>query len=115
MKFETLTYPTPPEYLKEIFTSSAANFDLQFGSVFLAKGTRIPESDWTRHDQAKIVYLVAGKVNLYLEEQPDFKKIIKTGDTFMVEKYEAHYGEVLEDTQLIFVLFGKKDIENKEE
>ena len=109
MKFEKLTYPIPPEYLKDIFTQSTNAFDLQFGSVFLTKGTRIPETGWTRHDQAKIVYLVSGKTNLYLEKHAGFKQRVQTGDTFMVEKYEEHYGEVLEDTQIIFVLFGKKD------
>tara|TARA_R110002073_G_scaffold72537_1_gene177315 strand:- start:309905 stop:310240 length:336 start_codon:yes stop_codon:yes gene_type:complete len=111
MKIEKLTYPMPPEYLKEVFKKSTAEFDLQFGTVFLEKGTRIPEKDWTRHDQTKIVYIVSGKTHLFIEKDPDFKQLVQSGDSFMVEKNEAHRGEVIADTQLIFVLFGKKELE----
>ena len=113
MKIEKLTYPIPPEYLKEVFVKATPEFELQFGSVFLKKGTQIPEKDWTRHNQVKIVYIVSGKTMLFTEKDSDFKQLVQGGDTFMVEKHEAHRGEILEDTQLIFVLFGKKEQINK--
>lgn len=43
-----------------------------------------------------------------LESQPDLKRNLIAGEYFMVDYFEGHGGIVIEDTKIIFVLFGKK-------
>ena len=58
------------EHLKEIFNHKESHLQLQFGTVHLKKGTRIPEEGFTKYEQKKIVYLLKGKVKLQLENDP---------------------------------------------
>ena len=109
MKIFNVTYPSgsKDDYLKELFIHAEEAFNLQFGTVFLKKGTRIPEEGFTHHDQKKIVFLVEGKVKILLENQPNFVRNLKAGECFMVDYFEEHGGVVIEDAKIIFVLFGK--------
>jgi len=111
MELAKLDYPSgaPDDYLKELFSHEGSNFHLQYGTAFLKKGVRTPfEGDWTKHDQSKIVCILKGNVQLKLEAQNKGIVILKPGDLFKVDKFEGHAGEILEDTQLIYVMYGKK-------
>lgn len=68
----------------------------------------MPDESFTHHDQNKIVFLVEGKVKLLLESQPELKRNLIVGESFMVDYFEGHGGIVIEDSKIIFVLFGKK-------
>lgn len=110
MKILELSYPSgsKEDYLKELFVHSEQAFNLQFGTVFLKKGTRIPEQGFTHHDQMKIVFLVEGEIKILLEnETVSFNKNLITGESFMVDYFEGHGGIALEASKIIFVLFGK--------
>lgn len=109
MEIVELIYPsgTKKDYLKEIFIHKENNFNLQFGTVFLKKGTRIPEKNFTRHNQKKIVFLLEGKIKILLENNSNYKRNLIAGESFMVDYFEAHGGIVIEDAKIIFVLFGK--------
>jgi quercetin dioxygenase-like cupin family protein len=110
MEIIKLTYPSgcKDDYLKEIYVHEE-EFNLQFGTVFLKKGTRIPEAGFTRHYQKKIVFLAKGEVNIFLEDKPDLNRNLKEGEVFVVDYYEGHGGVVLKDAKIIYVLFGKKE------
>ena len=110
MKILNLTFPTgtKDEYLKELFVHSEDAFDLQFGTVFLKKGARIPEEGFTRHNQKKIVFLLEGEIKILLENGTSPIDHLKKGQIFMTDYLEGHGGVVLKDTKIIFVLFGKK-------
>ncbi|WP_435261246.1 hypothetical protein [Tenacibaculum sp. nBUS_03] len=94
------------EHLKEFFNHKESQLQLQFGTVHLKKGTRIPEEGFTKHEQKKIVCLLEGKVKLLLENDPKKHKTIQSGDAFMIDYYEGHGGIILEDVKLLYVLFG---------
>lgn len=109
MEVLELSYPSgsKDDYLKELFVHNEEAFSLQFGTVFLKKGTRIPEQGFTHHDQKKIVFLVEGEVKILLENKTvDFNKNLISGESFMVDYFEGHGGIVVEDAKIIFVLFG---------
>jgi quercetin dioxygenase-like cupin family protein len=110
MEVLELSYPSgsKEDYLKELFIHSEEAFNLQFGTVFLKKGTRIPENGFTHHDQKKIVFLVEGEIKMFLENAADFNRALIAGESFMVDYFEGHGGIALEDSKIIFVLFGKK-------
>ncbi|MGM5470167.1 hypothetical protein ACS386_07810 [Flavobacteriaceae bacterium LMO-SS05] len=110
MEIKGLTYPSgsKEDYLKELFNHKDSDFELQFGTAHLKKGMRTPfEGDFTKHDQAKIVLILEGKVQLTLENNPQ-ELILNPGDSFKVEPFEGHSGLVLKDLKLIYVLFGTK-------
>lgn len=112
MEILKLLYPSgaKDDYLKELFIHKEDAFNLQFGTVFLKKGARIPEEGFTHHDQMKIVFLVKGEIKIFLKNQPSFKRILIAGDSIMVDYFEGHGGVVIEDAKIIFVLFGKNNI-----
>ncbi|WP_103070215.1 hypothetical protein [Aquimarina sediminis] len=113
MNILDVTYPSgkKKDYLKELFIHREESFDLQFGTVFLKKGTRIPEEGFTHHDQKKIVLLVDGKIKILLEENLSMDRYLHAGQLFIVDYFEGHGGIVIEDAKLVFVLFGKKNNE----
>jgi len=89
MKVLELSYPSgsKEDYLKELFVHKVEAFNLQFGTVFLKKGTRMPELGFTHHDQKKIVFLVEGKIKILLENAVDFISVLIAGESFMVDYF----------------------------
>ena len=113
MIVEDLSFPTgsKEDYLKELFVFKEDNFGLQFGTVFLKKGTRIPEDGYTHHDQRKIVYLIEGVIEILSEDDIEGDAgFLKAGQIFLTDYFEGHGGIVKEDAKILFVLFGKKSI-----
>ena len=110
METLNLTYPSgsKDDYLKELFIHKDDSFNLQFGTVFLKKGTRIPEEGFTHHDQKKIVFLAEGEIEILIEEKPNYSRNLIAGESFMVDYFEGHGGIVIKDAKIIFVLFGEK-------
>lgn len=109
MELKKLEYGsgTADDYLKELFTHKDSLFNLQCGTAFLEKGSKTPfKGDFTRHDQIKIVCILEGQVKLKLEEDSTLEVLLAPGDLFKVEKFEGHTCEILENTKLIYVMYG---------
>ncbi|MGK0420732.1 MAG: quercetin dioxygenase-like cupin family protein [Polaribacter sp.] len=104
MEIKQITYPSPEEdYNKPFFTIKNEKLEIQFGTVFLKKGTRIPEKGFTRHDSHEISIIQKGKIEM-LNEDGSVKGYLKTGDVVSINALEAQAGNVLEDTQLMYTL-----------
>ncbi len=104
MIVKKIKYPLKnAHYNKSIFHIQKEKLDLQFGTVFLQKGTRIPEKGYTRHDSHEISIIQKGKIEM-LNEDGSVKGYLKTGDVVYINALEAQAGNVLEDTQLMYTL-----------
>ncbi|MEX0273941.1 MAG: hypothetical protein AB3N16_06155 [Flavobacteriaceae bacterium] len=109
MKVFDIKYPlgTPDDFRHGLYNFSDVGCGLQYGTGYLKKGMKTPiEGDFTVHDQMKIVVIVEGKVALSLKNGPSKPLVVSSGDSFLVERFEAHSGEALEDTKLLYILFG---------
>jgi ethanolamine utilization protein EutQ (cupin superfamily) len=104
MEIKKITYPLPREYYnKRHFNINDNQVDIQFGTVFLQKGTRIPEKGFTKHESHEISVIYEGKIEM-LNEDGSVKGYLTSGDVVYIEKLEAQAGNVIEDTSLIYTL-----------
>lgn len=104
MEIKQITYPSSKEYYnKSFFNIQNEQVDFQFGTVFLGKGTRIPEKGFTRHNCHEISIIQEGKIEM-LNEDGSIKGYLKTGDVVYINALEAQAGNVLEDTQIMYTL-----------
>lgn len=107
MEIKSIIYPDKNEhYNKLIFDVENEYSSIQFGTVFLLKGTRIPEQGFSRHEQHEISVIQEGKIEI-LNEDGTTKGYLSTGDVVFIEALEAQAGNVLEDTKIIYTLIGK--------
>ena len=72
-------------YNKSIFHIQKEKLDIQFGTVFLQKGTRIPEKGFTKHANHEISIIQKGKIEM-LNEDGSIKGYLKTGDVVAVRE-----------------------------
>lgn len=99
-----MTYPHPEEhYNKSLFDVQTAGIAFQMGTVFLKKGTRIPEQGFTRHQSHEISIIERGHIKM-LSEDGSINGHLKSGDVVCLEAFEPQAGHVLEDTKLIYIL-----------
>jgi quercetin dioxygenase-like cupin family protein len=104
MKIKKITYPTQDEfYNTSILHIKNEKLEIQFGTVFLKKGTRIPEKGFTKHASHEISIIQKGKIEM-LNEDGSVEGYLKTGDVVSINALEAQAGNVLEDTQLMYTL-----------
>jgi quercetin dioxygenase-like cupin family protein len=104
MEIKKIIYPSHNEhYNKLLFHIKNEQVDFQFGTVFLKKGTRIPEKGFTRHASHEISIIKKGKIEM-LKEDGSLKGYLQQGDAVYIEAFEAQAGNVLEDTSLIYTL-----------
>ena len=104
MEIKKISYPFKEEHdNKSFFHIKNEKVDFQFGTVYLKKGTRIPEKGFTKHDSHEISIIQEGKIEM-LNEDGSVKGYLTSGDVVYIEKLEAQAGNVLEDTQLMYTL-----------
>jgi len=104
MEIKKISYPFKEEhYNKSFFHIKNEKVDFQFGTVYLKKGTRIPEKGFTKHLSHEISIIQEGKIEM-LNEDGSVKGYLTSGDVVYIEKLEAQAGNVLEDTQLMYTL-----------
>ncbi|MCF6212976.1 MAG: hypothetical protein L3J45_03020 [Flavobacteriaceae bacterium] len=104
MEIKKITYPLPGEYYnKQIFHIENEGLDIQFGTVFLKKGTRIPEKGVSRHPQIELSVIQEGKIEM-LNEDGSVKGYLNKGDVVCINALEAQAGNVLTDTKIIYTL-----------
>jgi co-chaperonin GroES (HSP10) len=104
MIVKKLKYPLEHEkHTKLIFQIQQENVEIQFGTVFLKKGARIPDKGFTQHPCLEISIIQKGKIEM-LNEDESSKGYLKEGDVVYFEAFETQAGKVLEDTYLIYTL-----------
>lgn len=104
MKIKELIYPKGEEhYNNELLSQSNAGITTTFGTVFLKKGTRIPEQGFSRHPFNEVSILTKGLIEMIDENDKVIGKL-KPGIAVFINAGERQAGHVLEDTELIYVL-----------
>lgn len=106
MEIKKITYPLADEYYnKLLFHIENEGFSIQFGTVFLKKGTRIPEKGFSKNPEIELSIIQQGKIEM-LNEDGSVKGYLNTGDVVYLKSLEAQAGNVIEDTKIIYTLFG---------
>lgn len=106
MKIKTIEFAKPDEPRQKVLFEFEKNGQtINYGTVFLKKGIRIPDEGFSRHPQHEISYVQSGKIQM-LEEDGTKGGILKTGDVISLEALEPQAGIVLEDTKIIYILIG---------
>lgn len=106
MKIKKLSFPKPEEERQRvIFDFQKENCGINFGTVFLSKGIRIPEKGFTRHPQCEISYIQVGKIQI-IHPDGSFGGYLESGDVVRISPNEPQAGIVMEDTKIIYVLIG---------
>jgi hypothetical protein len=104
MKLKKIAYPKESEpYNMELFTHSNAGVTTTFGTVFLKKGTRIPELGFSRHPFNEVSILTKGLIEM-IDENDIVIGRLTPGVAVYINAGEPQAGHVLEDTELIYVL-----------
>lgn len=107
MEIKKITYPLPNEYYnKQLFNIKNKGIAIQFGTVFLKKGTRIPENGFSKHPQHELSIIQEGKIEM-LNKDGSVKGYLNTGDVVYIKAFEAQAGNVLDDTKIIYTLIEK--------
>lgn len=96
-----ISYPSPKEhYLKEIISKNEVDAQATAGAVFLKKGEILPMKTMLDHE---ISILISGKLKVYGDARK--AHYMQPGDFIYISKSEQRETEVLEDSQLIYVLY----------
>jgi quercetin dioxygenase-like cupin family protein len=104
MEIKKITFPLPEEhYNKTLFGFVNEKVDFEFGTVFLKKGTRIPEKGFTKHSSHEISIIQKGNIEM-LNEDGSIKGHLQEGDVVYIEAFESQAGNILEDTTIIYTL-----------
>ncbi len=104
MELKRITYPSAEEYYnKELISQTNANVNTICGTVFLKKGTRIPETGSSRHPFNEVSIIIEGCIEMLDEDGLPIGKLEK-GSVVYINAGEAQAGNVIEDTRLIYVL-----------
>lgn len=104
MEIKKITYPALKEhYNKELLSQTNIGIMTTCGTVHLKKGTRLPESGWSRHPFNEVSIITKGCIEMLDEENRPIGKL-KKGDVVYINAGEAQAGHVVEDTELIYVI-----------
>lgn len=104
MELKKITYPSSEEYYnKELISKTNDGINTICGTVFLKKGTRIPETGFSTHPFNEVSIIIEGCIEMLNQDNMPIDKIEK-GQVVYINSGEAQAGNVLEDTKLIYVL-----------
>jgi hypothetical protein len=106
MEIKKIIYPLPNEhYNKQLFYIENEGFSIQFGTVFLKKGMRIPEKGFSKNPELELSIIQEGKIEM-LNKDGSVKGYLNTGDVVYLKALESQAGNVIEDTKIIYTLIG---------
>jgi len=88
-----------------LFDINDKNVKINYGTVVLKKGVRIPEQGFTKHSQHEISFIQSGKIKMLNEDETELG-ILRTGDVIHLNPLEPQAGIVLENTKIIYLLIG---------
>ncbi|WP_103070214.1 hypothetical protein [Aquimarina sediminis] len=109
MKLKKITYPKIKEhYNNELLSHTNKGITTTLGTVFLKKGTRIPEEGFSCHPFNEVSIITKGCIEM-LNKDGSVLAYLKTGTAIYINALEPQAGNVLEDTKLIYVLNQKSE------
>tara|TARA_B100000953_G_scaffold296943_1_gene290780 strand:+ start:739 stop:1074 length:336 start_codon:yes stop_codon:yes gene_type:complete len=91
---------------KDLLKNSNAGVKTTVGTVFLEKGTRIPEKGFSKHPFNEVSLVIEGSIEM-LNEKEEVIGILKPGMAVFVSAGEPQAGNVLENTKIIYILNEK--------
>ena len=104
MILKQIIYPKGKEhYNNELLTQTNNGITTTFGTVFLKKGTRIPEKGFSTHPFNEVSIITEGCIEM-LNENGSVLGYLKSGTAVYINALEPQAGNVIEDTKLIYVL-----------
>lgn len=107
MKLKRLIYPKEKEYYNnKLLSHTNAGVVTTFGTVFLKKGTRIPENGFSKHPFNEVSIIIEGCIEM-INEDRTVLGYLKKGTAVYINALEPQAGNVLEDTKLIYILNQK--------
>ncbi len=111
MKLISLIYPLGNAYYNnELLSQTHAGVTTIVGTVFLKKGTRIPAQGFSRHPFNEVSIVTKGLIEM-INEEDKIIGTLKPGIAVVIKAGEPQAGNVLEDTELIYIL---NQLETKE-
>lgn len=106
MKIESIKFATEDEARQKVlFNFEKDGRNINYGTVFLKKGMRIPEEGFSKHPQHEISYLQSGKIQMLNEDNSNLR-ILNAGEVISLEPFEPQAGLILEDSCIIYILIG---------
>ena len=104
MKIKDISYPKNDEhYSKELLSETHNGIRTTLGTVFLKKGTRLPETGFSRHPFNEVSIITQGHIEM-INEAEQVIGHLKAGTAVYIHAGEPQAGYVKEDTTLIYVL-----------
>tara|TARA_R110002073_G_scaffold72537_1_gene177314 strand:- start:309561 stop:309893 length:333 start_codon:yes stop_codon:yes gene_type:complete len=104
MELVTISYPKETEpHSKELVSRHNNGVVTTLGTVFLKKGTRIPETGFSRHPFNEVSIITKGCIEM-INEAEEVIGYLKKGTAVYINAGEPQAGYVKEDTELIYVL-----------
>ena len=109
MKLKKINFPKEGEYYnKELLSHTNAGVTTSFGTVFLKKGTRIPEEGFSTHPFNEVSIITKGCIEM-LDKDGSVSGYLTEGVAVYINALEPQAGNVLKDTKLIYVLNQKSE------
>lgn len=107
MNKQKVVYPQKGEhYNNEIIIQENQGIKTTFGTVFLEKGSRLPAEGFNRHEFNEVSIITKGCLEM-LNEDESILGYFKAGEAMYLDAREAHAANVVEDTELVYVLNQK--------
>lgn len=78
--------------------------DLQAGSAFLPKGTRVPATGANAYPKHEISFIISGCIEGEVNGEPCR---FTSGDIIQMLPFETQWGVAVEDTMIFYTFFGK--------
>ena len=98
MKLKQIIYPREGEYYNnELLSVTNAGITTTFGTVFLKKGTRIPEKGFSTHPFNEVSIITEGCIEM-LNKDGTVSGYLKKGTAIFIKALEPQAGNVIEDT-----------------
>ena len=104
MNLKSISFPNSEEYYnKELIKEINNGIETTMGTVFLQKGTRIPEEGFSTHPFNEVSIVVEGCIEM-LNEDGSVLGYFEEGSAIYIKAFEPQAGNVLRDTKIIYVL-----------
>ena len=104
MEIKKIIYPKENEnYNNELIVKENLGIKTIFGAVSLKKGTRIPNSGYSRHPFNEISIITKGCIEM-IDENNQVIGYLKAGDVVYINAFEPQAGNIIEETKLVYVI-----------
>ncbi|MDE0472591.1 MAG: hypothetical protein OXH57_11700 [Ekhidna sp.] len=104
MKIKSISYPSKDEYYnQELIREVNSGIETVMGTVFLQKGSRIPNEGFSKHPFNEVSIIAKGCIEM-LNEDGSILGYFEKGSVIYINAFEPQAGNVLKDTEIMYVL-----------